>query len=337
MVSMKDIASACQVSVATVSKALNDHRDIGEQTKQRIKEVAKQMGYFPNSVARALKTNKTYNIGVLFVEEAHSGLTHDYFAHVLDSFKVTAEEQGYDITFLNCSKNKSVNMSYLEHSRYRGFDGVVIACVNFEDPEVIELIESDIPVVTIDRIFNNRIGIASDNVKGQMQLLSYIIEMGHEKIAYINGHDSAVTRQRVGCFEQVMKDHNIEIRQEYRKEADYRNAELTQEKTAELLNLADPPTCILFPDDYAAFGGMNAIKAAGLRIPEDISVAGYDGIRFSSMIEPNLTTVKQDTKSLGTLAAQKLIQLIENPEETKIESLVVEGTLVTGGTVAKCQ
>ena len=86
MVSMKDIAAACGVSVATVSKALNNHSDIGEETKQHIKEVARNMGYSPNALARALKTNRTYNIGVLFVDEAQSGLTHDYFSQVLDSF-----------------------------------------------------------------------------------------------------------------------------------------------------------------------------------------------------------------------------------------------------------
>ena len=101
MASMKDIAAACGVSVATVSKALNDHSDIGEETKVRIRDVARSMGYSPNAMARALKTNRTYNIGVLFMDEAQSGLTHDYFSHVLDNFKRTVEEKGYDITFLN--------------------------------------------------------------------------------------------------------------------------------------------------------------------------------------------------------------------------------------------
>ena len=104
MVSMKDISIACGVSVATVSKALNDHSDIGEETKNRIRKVAKEMGYYPNSMARALKTNRTYNIGVLFVDDAQSGLTHDFFSYVLDSFKRTVEESGYDITFINSSK-----------------------------------------------------------------------------------------------------------------------------------------------------------------------------------------------------------------------------------------
>ena len=153
MVSLKDIAKACQVSVATVSKALNDHNDISAETKERIRQVAKDMGYFPNSAAKALKTNRTYNIGVLFVDEARSGLTHNYFSHVLDSFKQTAEQQGYDMTFINCCKTRPNRMTYLEHARYRGFDGVVIACIDFNDPEVIELVKSNIPVVTIDHLF----------------------------------------------------------------------------------------------------------------------------------------------------------------------------------------
>ena len=232
MVSMKDIAAACHVSVATVSKALNGHRDISEETKLHIKKVAKDMGYFPNSVARALKTNKTFNIGVLFVEEAHSGLTHNYFSHLLDSFKVTAEAQGYDITFLNCNKQRKDRMSYLEHSRYRGFDGVVIACVNFEDPEVIELIESNLPVVTIDRIFPNRISIVSDNEKGITDLVSYIIEKKHTKIAYIHGRDSAVTRQRLAGFREVMKQHDIVVPNAYIRETDYRDIQRTAIATA---------------------------------------------------------------------------------------------------------
>jgi DNA-binding LacI/PurR family transcriptional regulator len=136
VVSIKDISIKCGVSVATVSKALNNHSDIAEATKENIKKAAKEMGYFPNSFARALKTNRTYNLGVLFVDEAHSGLTHEYFANVLDSFKVEAEKNGYDVTFINKHMGQK-NMSYYEHSKYRGVDGVVIACINFSDPDVL--------------------------------------------------------------------------------------------------------------------------------------------------------------------------------------------------------
>ena len=171
MVSMKDISVACGVSVATVSKALNDHADIGAETKNRVRQVAKQMGYFPNSAAKALKTNRTHNLGVLFEEDDHSGLTHDFFAGVLDSLKSEAEEKGYDITFVNGCRTRSNRMSYLEHCRYRGFDGVVLVCVNFYDPEVLELVNSSIPTVTIAHVFNNVCAVLADNVKGMRELI----------------------------------------------------------------------------------------------------------------------------------------------------------------------
>ena len=209
MVSMKDISAVCGVSIATVSKALNNHKDIGEETKEHIRQVAKEMGYSPNAAAKILKTNRTYSLGVLFVDDGQSGLTHDYFAHVLDSFKRTAEERGYDITFINSCKTRSQRMSYLEHSRYRRFDGVVIACVDFEDPEVEELVRSNIPVVTIDHLFNNRSTILSDNVKGISDLVHYIYEMGHRKIAYIHGADSAVTQSRLSSFYRTCEELGI--------------------------------------------------------------------------------------------------------------------------------
>lgn len=331
MVSMKDIASACGVSIATVSKALNDHNDIGEETKEKIRQTAKELGYFPNSLARALKTNRTNNIGVLFVDDARSGLTHDYFSQVLDYFKSTVEERGYDITFLNGGGHRG--MTYLEHCRYRGFDGVVIACVDFYNPQVLELVRSDIPVVTIDHLFHNRINIMSDNVGGMQMLLQHVYDKGHRKIAYIHGADSAVTQARVSSFFYNAEKLGLEIPDEYIKEAAYRDSKVAGIRTAELLDLPNPPTCIFYPDDFACFGGMNVINERGLRTPEDISVVGYDGIRIGRHVKPQLTTLRQDTESIGRKAAEKLISLIENPKTTIIEQVVVTGEVYAGGTV----
>lgn len=333
MVSMKDISIACGVSVATVSKALNNHKDIGEETKEHIKKVAKEMGYFPNSAAKALKTNRTHNIGVLFVDDARSGLTHDYFSNVLDSFKRTAEQQGYDITFINCCKTRANKMSYLEHARYRGFDGVVIACIDFNDAEVIELVNSDIPIVTIDHLFNNRISIVSDNVKGMRDLLTYVYHKGHRKIAYIHGADSAVTQSRLSSFYKTAEELGLEIPDEYVKEAAYRNTKENYRVTQELLDLKNPPTCILYPDDFASFGGINAIKERGMRIPEDISIAGYDGIRIGRHLEPQLTTLRQDTEQIGAKAAEELIHLIERPKTALMQPVIVEGEVFEGKSV----
>ena len=170
MPSLKDLAKECGVSVATVSKALNNQPDISAATRERVRAAAHRMGYLPNAAARSLKTNRTYNLGVLFVDERQSGLTHEYFSAVLDSFKVEAEKHGYDITFINHNISGR-SMSYLEHCRYRNVDGVVIACVNFYDPQVVELVNSEVPVVTIDQVFNNRMAILSDNVSGLKALV----------------------------------------------------------------------------------------------------------------------------------------------------------------------
>jgi DNA-binding LacI/PurR family transcriptional regulator len=334
VVSIKDISIRCGVSIATVSKALNDHNDIGQATKEHIRKVAKEMGYFPNSSARALKTNRTYNIGVLFVDEAQSGLTHEYFGNVLDNFKVQAEQKGYDITFINKNMGHK-KMSYYEHSKYRGVDGVVIACIDFSDPDVIELINGELPVVTIDHVFDNRTAIISDNVKGMKDLITYIHGKGHSKIAYIHGADSSVTRNRVGSFYKTLGELGIDIPDDYVKSGIYHDPITTAKLTEDLLELKDRPTCIIFPDDFSAIGGINAIKKMGLRIPEDISVAGYDGILLSQVLDPQLTTYKQNTTVLGKSAADKLIELIENPKAAIIERIVIEGEVMEGGTIKK--
>ena len=333
MVSMKDVSIRCGVSVATVSKALNGHTDISEATRNKIKTVAKEMGYSPNASARTLKTNRSYDIGVLFADDARSGLTHDYFASVLDGFKVAAEERGYDITFINCNKNRSNRMSYLEHSRYRRLEGVVVACVPFSDPEVIELVESNIPVVTIDHVFNNCISISSDNVTGMRDLVTYIYQQGHRKIAYIHGYDSTVTRSRLSSFYNTMEKLHLYTPDEYLIQTGYRQVQLAYHSTMQLLQLVNPPTCIIYPDDYSAVGGMNAIRAMNLSIPEDISIAGYDGISIACQMAPQLTTIKQDTTQIGQLAAERLIDLIEKPKTTLIEHIIVPGQLIEGKSV----
>ena len=332
MVSMKEIAKRCNVSVATVSKAMNGYSDIGIETKNYILKIASEMGYLPNSSARALKTKRSYNLGVLFVDEARSGLTHDYFNHILESFRKTAQERGYDITFTN-GKVSGQKMSYYEHCRYRGVDGVVIACVDFYTEEVLELVRSEIPVVTIDHVFDGRVSVVSNNAQGMEKLVSFVYEKGHRKIAYIHGADSSVTRARLTSFYRTAQSLGLEIPEEYVRTAPYRDADRAAEETGALLDLADPPTCILYPDDYAAFGGFNEIRERGLRVPDHVSIVGYDGIMAARILEPKLTTLCQDTVAIGRIAAEKLIDLIENPKTALIDKFTVDGTLFVGASV----
>ncbi len=334
MSSIKDIAKMCGVSVATVSKALNDKADIGEDTKKRIKEVAKSMGYFPQYYARAIRMNKSFNIGVLFMDEGMSGLTHDYFANILNSFKVMAESKGYDITFINSSKKYKKGKTYLEHCRYRGLDGVVIACIHFDNPEVIELVESDVPVVTIDHKYNGHIAVMSNNFVGMKELVEYVISMGHKRIAYIFGDVTSVTQQRLESLRKTTKAHGIVLPDEYLCPSEYRNLEMAAKYTKQLLKLENPPTCIIYSDDYSAVGGIGQIRAMGLQIPEDISVAGYDDIFIAGQLKPRLTTVAQDTEKIGKKAAEKLIALIEK-KNVSMRPYVVNTELRTGESVGK--
>lgn len=334
MISLKDISLKCGVSIATVSKALNNQSDISDETKRMVRRTADEMGYFPNASARALRTRRSNCIGVLFVDEAGSGLTHDFFSNVLDAFKVTTEAKGYDIVFIN-RKIGSRSTTYLEHCRYRGVDGVVMACIDFQDEEVLELVKSEIPIVTIDYMFEGKMSVVSDNVQGMRDLVTYIYNMGHRKIAYIHGADSSVTQSRLGSFYKTLEELGIEIPDEYVRAGVYRDTAAAARQTKELLSLRERPTCILYPDDFAAMGGIGVIRDMGFRIPEDISVAGYDGIRLAKAMIPELTTLEQDTEKIGAAAANKLIDLIERPKTTIAGRTVIKGKVSSGKSVMK--
>ena len=329
LVSMKDIARRCGVSVATVSKALNDQPDIGKETREKIHKVAAEMGYVTNSAARALKANRTFNVGILFVDEQNSGLAHEYFSSMLESLKVEVESRGYDVTFINRSVGGQT--SYLQHCQYRGVDGVVIACVNFYDPQVVELVNGDVPVVTIDHVFNNRMAVLSDNVSGLSALVRYAYANGHRRIAFIHGERTAVTENRLAGFYKSCAELGLQIPEEYVRCGVYHDPDRCAEEPRALLALPQRPTCILFPDDFSAMGGCIALQEAGLSIPEDISVMGYDGIYLSRVMRPQLVTWQQNTKMLGRMAADKLVQMIEHPRVTLAEQNPVTGKLLEGG------
>ena len=307
MVSLKTIAEKCGVSTATVSKALNDQKDVSEETKHRIKKTA----------------------------EAGSGLTHEYFSGVLNGLKVQAEKQGYDITFINtCFENRK--MSYYEHCRYRNFEGVAIVCADYNDPDVLELMNSDLPVVTIDYVHHNCTAVSSNNIQGMEDLVKYIYQQGHRKIAYIHGQENSyVTKDRLASFYRTMDELGLEVPDEYIRTADYLETKEAARQTREILNLPDVPTCIIYPDDTALIGGRNVIIEMGLRIPRDISVAGYDGTRISQLLHPKLTTIRQNTELIGSEAAKRLIGTIEKPRTTLVERVVIEGSLVPGQSVGK--
>jgi len=352
MVSIKDIAQACGVSTATVSKALNNRDDVNPATRERVRETAKALGYLPNAMARALKTNKTYNIGVLMVDKADSGLKHHYFASILDSFKVVMERSGYDLTFIS-NQIGNQTCSYYEHCMYRNVDGVLAACVDFASPEVQSLLGSELPVVSVDYVSDGKYAVASDNEAGMRDAVLYALRRGHKRLALIYGEPSQVTEIRKKVFFETLAAHQQEFQcdaeftdpvslQEmgYVVEGKYLHPELAYQLTQAML--ADPqdadrklPTCIIYPDDICAVAGMAAIQDAGLTPGQEVSVIGYDGHPVLRMLGPHLTTIRQDTEQIGIKAAELMLKMLRKediPPTERVRSC--SGRLLEGDTVA---
>ena len=329
-VTIKDVAQNCGMSISTVSKVFNGYPDISEATRRQVMETAHEIGYRPNALARALKTNRSYNLGVLFVDENISGLMHPFFAAVLNAFKAEAESRGYDITFINHNIG-TMDMTYLEHCRYRNVDGVCLACVDFYSQEVADLVKSDIPCVTIDHQFDNRTCIISDNANGIRMLVDRAVSLGHRHIAYIHGQrNSAVTESRIESFRQAMASHGLSVPENCIVSGRYDDVENIRFHIQTLLERPDRPSCILLPDDTSYFGALDAIRGYGLEVPRDISVAGYDGIRSVQAIHPRLTTVRQDSDAMGREAALRLIEHIDHANAAASASVLIPATLVEG-------
>lgn len=276
---------------------------------------------------------KNNRIGILFACRSDGGIAHDFFAPVLESFKNTCEKKGYDISFINCNLNRANYLTYMEQVEKEGYDGVFVACIEYDDEEGIELWSSDIPTVSLDEELPNTFCVKSDNVNGMKQLVEYIISMGHTKIAYIMGDNNSISNLRLKIFRETCEAHGVKVSPNYIKCSKYRDISKAGFYTEELLRLADPPTCIMYSDDYASIGGFNALRARGLHVPKDMSVSGYDGLTILANYEPRIATVKQNTSELGRLCAVKLIEIIEHPDSYGKEPIIVDTILEKGRTI----
>ena len=332
MVTIRMIAKKCGCSTATVSKALNGAPDVSAETAERIRAAAAEMGYTPNAAARALKTSRSYSFGVLFEESSNIGLAHEFFARILNGFKCRAEELGYDISFIS-DRLGGRDISYADHARYRNYDGVLVANVDANDTGVMELLNSGIPIVTIDYVFDHCGSVMSDNVSGIRDLVNHVYQKGHRKIAMIHGDLNAVSKIRVASFLRTCKELGLEVPEEYVVSGFFRDPPSASLATRTLLSLPDPPPCIFSPDDYAYIGGMNEIERSGLSIPEDISAVGYDGLELIQAFRPRLTTLRQEALKMGTAAAEELVRAVEEGKAYIPRSICVPGQVLAGDTV----
>ena len=334
MVTLKDIARECKVSFSTVSKALKGSPEISIETTEFIKKKAQEMGYHPNIAARSLRTNRTYDIGVIFEDKTGAGFQHQYFATIISGIQKVAFQKGYEMTFVGGDSTK--NYDYYSHALARNYDGLAILSCDFTSSGITGLVKSEIPTVTLDYFYDlDHAAVMSDYSAGINELLEYVISMGHKKIAMIHGEKTWVTDERIQAFNKVCKAHGIDVPAEYFAEGLYHDPVTSSAATEVFLSLPEPPTCIFYPDDYATLGGIRELTSRGLTPGKDISIVGYDGIALTSMMIPPLTTYEQNGETIGRVMAEALINKIENPENFEPKKEMITGRLIKGGTVVK--
>ena len=327
MVRLKEIADACGVSVATVSRALNGLTNENHERTIQICRTAREMGYYPNAAARTLKTSRSYNIGILYEDELH----HEYFSFLLNDLRGEADLRGYDLTLIGGKGEKGKN--YYDHVRRRNLDGVIVIQADFESAEVIRLATGTVPSVIIDHLYDGCDCVGNDNRAGMEQILRYAWDRGHREFAFISGEPGAVTRERLSGFYKACAETGIRMPENHVLEGRFHDPERCASLIREVMGKQDGVTCILCPDDYSCLGAMIKLAAEGIGVPDQISLIGYDGIPMGSMIRPTLTTYRQDTAMIARETVSLLLEAIEDPENHRPRQIKVPGTLIEGETV----
>ena len=327
MVRLKDIAEVCGVSVATVSRALNGLTNENRERTAFICQTARDMGYYPNAAARTLKTSRSNNLGILYEDR----MNHEYFSSLFDELRREADAHGYDLTFLGQGGFSESN--YYEHARQRNLDGVIVVQADYDAAGIIRLATSSIPTVIIDHTYDGCDCVTSDNRSSMDQIVRHVYARGHRRISFIQGEKGAVSRERLAGFYKACAELGIRVPVEYVREGHFHDPAGCTAFIRELLQMDEKPTCVLCPDDYSCLGALWLLESQGLRVPADISLVGYDGIRMSQMMTPRLTTYCQDTVQIAKVVFTLIIDAIENPETHIPKQITVSGMLMEGETV----
>ncbi len=313
MVTIYDIAKITGYSAPTVSKALNNQSDIGQKTKEKILQVAKDLGYVPNSSAKGLVTRKSWLIGLIYEEDDMGvGIEHPLFASIINAFKQDMEATGYELIFI--ARNLGGRrMSLLEHCRYRHVDGVLIVNSDAKDTEVLEVTQSDVPCISSNIVFPDISTVTSENIRPSVEAVQYLYSLGHRSIAHIAGPQNSIAAagyERLEGYKAGLVSRKLPLRDELIVVADFWNGQSGYKAMMELWKRDEKPTAIFCASDIMAMGVMNACRDLGLSIPQDISIISFDDNLWASFAHPPLTTFRQDRQAIGKKAAEMMKQLL---------------------------
>ncbi|MDQ6422053.1 LacI family DNA-binding transcriptional regulator [Paenibacillus sp. LHD-117] len=316
MVTIKDIAKAAQVSVTTVSRALNGYFDVNEDTRRKIESIAKQLGYSPNMAARSLISKKTKTLGLLLSNVTRDSSKDNIAYEVLCGINDRAGELDYDLVLFSTTPQKQKLKSYKTLCQERGVDGVIIMGIRLDDPYLKEIVSSDIPCVLIDiALEGTNVGyVTSDNTAGAYSAVSHLILSGHRHIAMINGHIQAdVSLLRLAGYRQALREHGVPYDESLVLDGQF-SEKGGYEAAMAILKARPDVTALFCASDLMALGALNAVKQSGASVPDDISIIGFDNINLTAYCSPALTTVHQHKYELGFHSAQLLIEMLEDRE-----------------------
>jgi LacI family transcriptional regulator len=312
---IRHVAERAGVSVATASRALNDKGDVSVRTRERVRDAARSLGYSVDRAARALVTQQTRLVAVVVGDNAgHRDLSLIFFGKVLAAVSHRLAQSHYDPLLLQP----------LDVNPHQRFDAAILIGVDNDDPLVAELFAREVPLVGVDvRCPGKRAAyVGSDHAEGVRLSLAHLHVLGHRRIAHVAGALNTVAgAERLEAFRSETARLDLRVPGDYVRQGDFSSASGYREACA-LLALPTRPTAIVAASDLMALAALQAIREAGLEPGRDVAVVGFDDLEAAALAHPPLTTIRQDRRELGTLAATRAIELIEGPEATASTTVV---------------
>jgi DNA-binding LacI/PurR family transcriptional regulator len=329
-ISIKDIARAAGVSHSTVSRALSDSSLVSNETRVKIKSLAHEMGYSPNALARGLVTSHTYTIGVVV-----TSIADPFAAEIVQGIETTAQDNGYSVILTNSGSQPDRELQAVETLREKQVDGVIVTASRIGALYASHLERTGRPVVLVNN-HNEQSGryvysVTVDNNDGGFCATEYLLHLGHRRIAYVSAppHHSS-DQGRFRGYLDALGEYNVIFDPQLVIQGDGQ-AEGGKKALIKLMTLASRPTAVFCYNDMTAVGLMHSAHQIGLRIPEDLSVIGFDDIPFATYVNPSLTTIAQPKQEMGQMAMQIMLQLITAraiKEDLPTSSVIVKGHLV---------
>ena len=338
-ITIRQLARLSGVSVGTVSRALNGYADVRPETRERIMRLADELDYTPAAAARSLVTQRSHVIGlVLDTGEGNPDLQHPFFHEVIVGLKDHIGASGFDLLLFASERpgNGYGPHSYLKRCRHHNVDGVVLMGTDPEDPEVRRVVASELPTAGVDAELDgpNTTFVISDNVFGARAAVRHAYDLGHRRIATITGLlHTRPGMDRLRGYREELGACGLEYREDYVARGDY-YTESGRRAMAGLLALDEPPTAVFAASDMMALGAIRTASDAGLSVPGDVSLIGFDDMQLADHMNPPLTTLRQDKQGLGRAVGAALVEMIEADGVAATSSVTLPVELVERGSSA---